>query len=97
MKHTFYEVTIIEQGRHSLKEKPEVFNVETKRFSNLAQIKQFLISRYGEKVVKKKAINPVFSYSFWNKDLSHDSPWWYQTDNVVVEKVKETRDLVPIS
>lgn len=95
MKYTYYEITIIKRGRANLKENPEIFDVETKQFSRKSRLKQFLVERYGKNVIKARKNKPIFSYSFWNRDISHNSPPWFQTDQIIIEKIHETRIPVP--
>lgn len=84
------ELIISETGRGSLKDEPSLFNKICECFETKEELKQYLIDRYGKmpngkhKVyVDKKsggAEQVGFLHSFWNKDWSHNTPSWYQTD-----------------
>ena len=99
----YYKVVIHETGRNNLKEEPQTFNVETKTTKTLEEIKEFLVDRYG-KIPKRRMNNTIFVdpdaqpigflHSFWNRDISHNSHKWYQTDWVAVVKVNEEPVLV---
>jgi hypothetical protein len=88
---------ITETGRNNLKDEPRTFNKEVKEFSELSQIKIFLVDRYGKMPGMKNKIyvdtktggtkEVGFLHSFWNSDCSH-SPVekWYQTDWISFER-----------
>jgi hypothetical protein len=96
MARKFLEVKIVETGRGALREEPQTFNQEIKRLPDRAAVRQFLIDRYGKMPGKKSKIyqdtktgaTPVgFLHSFWNRDISHGGPSWYQTDRITVQEL----------
>lgn len=101
----YYKVTIDETGRNSLKEEPQLFNQERRIFKTLEEVKEFIIDHYG-KVPKRHSLNTVyidttngtqaigFLHSFWNKDWSHATKHWFQTDWVCVTEVTEVPVLI---
>ena len=94
-----YEVVISETGRSSLKEEPQCFNQTKEVFKTVEEIKAFLKDRYG-KIPKIKENNKIyvtkkgetymvgFTYSYWNKDVSHNSKAWYQTDWITIDEIR---------
>ena len=95
-----YEVVITETARNTLKEEPQCFNQIKKVFKNVEEIKAFLKDRYG-KIPKIRENNKIyvdtkdgktnmvgFTYSFWNRDISHNSKAWYQTDWITIDETK---------
>lgn len=85
-----FELEITETGRGSLKEEPSTFNRITESFLTLNELKEYLIERYGKMPNGKKKVytgkEPKvigFLHSFWNQDISHMTPKWYQTDWIV--------------
>ena len=84
MKRFMLEIT--ETGRFKLNAPAESFNQFRKEFHTIEDLKKYLIERYGKmpkgrrKVYTGKDKVIGFLYSFWNKDVSHASPNWYQTD-----------------
>ena len=99
----YYKITIDETGRGNLREEARRFNTETAQFRTLEAVQQFIIDRYG-KIPKRTGRNTIyrdpdaqpvgFLYSYWNKDYSHNSESWYQTDWVTVTSVTEEPILV---
>ena len=98
-----YKLTIDETGRGCLKDRPERFNKVVEYFATLDEAKQFITERYGKLPKRHKqstiyvdgSTDPIgFVRSYWTKDLSHNSPSWYQTDWVCVAKVSETPVLI---
>ena len=92
-----YEVEVIETGRNCLRDEPSIFNNVHERFNSLEDVKEFFIEKYGK---MPKGRNKVyvdntdgssqeigFVHSFWNKDWSHNSKSWFQTDWVCVNKL----------
>ncbi len=99
----YHKVTINETGRNTLRDEPETFNVVVKTFKALNEAREYLIDRYGS-IPKLRPRNTIyqdpdavpvgFLKSFWNKDWSHNSKSWYQTDWVTVTSVTEQPILV---
>jgi hypothetical protein len=97
----YIEVKITETGRNNLEDAPTIFNEEVEKVETLEQARKFLEERYGKmpgmrsKVFvdgkKGETIEVGFTHSFWNKDWSHNSKAWFQTDWVSIYQVtKET-------
>ena len=94
------EILITETSRNSLKEKPYRFNVIIERFQNREQFKLFLQERYSKiprgknkiyyETKDGKTIECGITHSFWNKDISHNSNNWYQTDWIEIKEVSES-------
>jgi len=92
-----YEIHITETARNSLKEEAYSFNEFRKEFHNIESAKSALVDRYGKlpkgrrKVyvdkLSDKAQEVGFLYSFWNRDVSHNSKAWYQTDWISIYEV----------
>jgi len=96
------DIVIESTGRNSLKETATLFDVLRERVLDIKEAHEFLVDRYG-KLPKGKSKVYVddkdgnakvvgFLHSFWNKDISHNSKSWYQTDwitacNVVEEPI----------
>jgi hypothetical protein len=84
------KVTITETARNCLKDEPSIFNEEVLYASDMAGIKELLKERYGKIPSARNKIyvddkegnvkECGFIYSFWNKDYSHNSKSWFQTD-----------------
>ena len=84
------ELQIDETGRNNLKDDSSRFNTIRDSFENIADLKEYLIVRYGkipkgkQKIyIDNKSGYPIsigFLHSFWNRDISHNSSNWYQTD-----------------
>lgn len=102
MKKDYLKLLITEVGRDTLKAEPHIFNKFSQIFSHTDEVKEFIIDRYGKipkgKVyVDQKDGSPKqigYHYSFWNKDISHDSKSWYQTDWIEITSVEETPILI---
>ena len=94
----YYEVTITETGRNTLKDNASIFNIDKNIFGALEEVRDSIIARYG-KVPKKRESNKIyidtkeglkeigFLHSFWNRDISHNSKNWYQTDWVEINEI----------
>ena len=101
MNREYFEIRIDETARNSLKEEANLFHEEVKRFKTVEEVKEYLIDRYGKLPNRRnkiyqdsnegKHIEIGFTHSFWNKDISHNSKSWYQTDWVEICKVNEDR------
>ena len=84
------ELRITETGRSSLKDQPSRFNDIKESFETVEQLKTYLIDRYRKIPNGKNKIyrnvkddEPIicgFLHSFWNQDISHMTPKYYQTD-----------------
>ena len=93
----YYKLIITETSRNSLKEKPIFFNEIVEDFANKDLVCKFLIDRYGvfPKGKHKIYIDDLngsrketgFLHSYWNRDCSHDSKAWYQTDWIAGYKI----------
>ena len=97
-------IYIDETGRNNLKDKPSLFNSEKLYCKDLVEVKDKLIDRYGKmpkgrnKVYRDKkngsSVVVGFTYSFWNKDISHGGKSWYQTDWIEIRDRQETPELL---
>lgn len=96
----YYKLKITETGRSNPAGESSVFNEDTVEFVKPEQIREYLIERYGRvpngrhKVYMddRNGKNPQvigFMHSFWNRDISHNSPNWFQTDWVTITEVYE--------
>ena len=93
-------ITIESTARNSLKETGSMVDVVHETVINTKEAQEFLIERYGklpggkskvyidDKDGNAKVVG--FTYSFWNKDISHNSKSWYQTDWITAVEVEET-------
>lgn len=72
--------------------KGEWFNVIRESFPTKEKLVEYIIDRYGRmpngrnKVYQDTEDKPIvvgFLHSFWNRDISHASKNWYQTDWIV--------------
>jgi len=102
----YYKLSITETGRSTLKEEASIFNKDEQTFTTLQEVKEAIIERYG-KLPKRTLANTIFIddeegkpkpvgflRSFWNKDWSHNSSSWFQTDWVCVTTIEEQPVLV---
>ncbi len=102
MEAQYYKVHITETGRNKLTYGPkpdEIFNEFSEEFMTLESVKEFIIIRYGklpgmERKMYTDDVNGErmeigFLHSYWNKDISHDSKSWYQTDWVTITSITE--------
>ena len=92
---TFFSLRIDEMGRNNLRDSVSCFNIIKESFETLSDVKNYLIDRYGKMpgrrnkiyIDTKKGTKVVgFLHSFWNRDCSHDSKSWFQTDWICVRK-----------
>lgn len=102
----YIKLTIVETGRGNLKEKPQTFNEIIETFPTLEEAKGFLVDRYGHLPKGRNKVyldyNDIskgfqvvgFHHSFWNKDWSHNSKSWYQTDWITLTEVTEVPVLI---
>lgn len=98
-----YKISITETGRGNLNEKPQTFSEDIQHVDTLEKVREFLIDRYGRmpngrnkiyRDIKGKSVVCGFLHSFWNKDWSHNSKKWYQTDWICISEVVETPVLI---
>lgn len=92
----YYELTINETARNHLKEEPRLFSTIQESFGTVSDIKDFLVDCYGKlprgqaKIYRDKngqSQEIGFMHSFWNRDISHNSKAWYQTDWIEICKI----------
>jgi len=91
-----FKLIINETGRNSLKEEASLFNTIDESFIELEELKNYLVVRYGKIPKGKNKIyqdnkegksqEVGFLHSFWNRDISHNSKNWYQTDWIEVRE-----------
>ncbi|RPI56474.1 MAG: hypothetical protein EHM49_00330 [Deltaproteobacteria bacterium] len=92
-----YEIHITETARNSLKEEAHSFNSFRRELPDIDSVKGALIDMYGKlpKGRQKVYIDTLsgetqevgFLHSFWNRDVSHNSKSWYQTDWISIYEV----------
>lgn len=93
-------IKITETGRNSLKEQASIFNHETIYAKNRKEAKEKISEHYGRMPNKRNKIyidteigeskEIGFTYSFWNRDISHNSKHWFQTDWITVVERTDT-------
>lgn len=66
-----------------------IFNETIKNVKSLEEVKKYIINLYGKVPSKYIYIDTVngpqivgFTYSYWNRDISHDTKYWWQTDYI---------------
>jgi len=106
IRKKYFEVVIVKTARNHLRQELYTFDSERVRFKSIAEVKEFLKDKYGRIPHRKNKIyvdneegNPQevgFTYSFWDRDISHNSKAWYQTDWITIEKVEEKREGISI-
>ena len=99
----YYEIKITETATSKPGNYDEThwFNKIIEKFKTKEEALNYLIERYGKFDPKKCAKmyhdsnNEQCGYikSFWNKDISHDSKNWWQTDWITVEMVETNFEL----
>jgi len=102
----YYEITISETARDNLKQSPYFFNREIIRCTSINEVREKLSKKYGNipkgrtKVYRDRpngeSIEIGITHSFWNRDFSHNSKPWYQTDWIEIEKVTEKREPIKL-
>jgi hypothetical protein len=100
----YYKIRIDETGRNSPKDQAQRFNVIEECVNSLEDVKIFLINQYGKIPGKKNKIyiddkngkskEVGFLHSFWNKDCSHNSKKWFQTDWITITEIHESPVLI---
>jgi hypothetical protein len=103
-----FRLIIDETARDTPKEESHLFNRIVKKFQTRAEADKFLFYRYGKKI-RKTSQNGIYHdtinggnkrigsiYSYWNKNYSHNSNSWYQTDWIVLEQRETTTKYLPI-
>ncbi len=94
METTLFVVEVTETACNCprLSHESHVFNKETKQLPTLEAAKEWIADRYGKMPNGRRKVyvgdsTPVgFLHSFWNKDWSHNSKNWFQTDWITIEK-----------
>jgi len=104
----YLEITITETACNSPRDMGNcsIFNRIVKKRENREEIEKFLTEHYG-KPLNSKNKRPIFVdkkdgsteqvgflYSFWNRDVSHNSKNWFQTDWIEVCEVEEKPVLI---
>jgi len=91
------EVIITETGRNRPADTPETFNRIKEQFITITEAKEFMESRYGSmpRCRRKIYTGPNncsvvvgFLHSYWNRDCSHSSKAWFQTDWVEIYEIE---------
>jgi hypothetical protein len=100
----YYKLVIDETARDCLNDTPHMFHQVVEKFGSIEEVKQHLVERYG-KMPKGRSIVFIdtkeggsevvgFTHSYWNKDVSHNSKSWFQTDWIEVMEVEEKTILI---
>jgi hypothetical protein len=99
MIKTYLKIKITETARNNPKkdvDQDKVFNHIEHNCNDIHFVKDYLTDHYGKMPSMKKKIyyDPDaevigFIHSFWNRDISHNSKAWWQTDWVCITKVTE--------
>lgn len=102
MSRPYYKVTIHEMGRpnpRSDESEDQCFNIEHRTCWSEEDVFAYLKERYGDNYKPHRDIYQDYrdgkSYvvgfirSYWNKDWSHNSKSWWQTDWVAITKIQE--------
>ena len=87
----YYKLNIVKTGKDINNKKDNVYTMfddENLEFETLEDVKNELKERYGNCkriycYMDDKEGNPKkigYIYCFKNKDISHDSKWWYEQD-----------------
>lgn len=97
---TYYKVHTTMTGRNCLNDEPNTFDDETLYFDTIEEIREHLKETYGIVPGMKNKIytdnekhEPIvvgFLHSFWNRDYSHNSQSWYQTDWITIYELQST-------
>jgi hypothetical protein len=93
-----FKIQITCIGRENLRSDTNyIFDTITEEVETLEEIKTYLINRYNKipneylYVDTDKGLKKVgFTYSYWNKDISHNSKSWFQTDWIEIFEYNET-------
>lgn len=102
---TYYELKITETSRTCPKEEEgKPFNRIIEKFKTINNVKNFIVDRYGKIPGMKNKIyvddkdnnatEVGFLHSFWNRDISHNSKAWYQTDWITIKKVTKKEKII---
>jgi len=90
------EILISETGASNTRERKSLFNTERITVREAGEIKKILTDRYGKMPGMKnkvyvdrdgKSVPVGFLHSFWNRDISHNSAPWHQTDWITFQTV----------
>lgn len=91
----YYKVRITETAKNAPQcEESHIFNDIAETFHTLDEVNEYFIDRYGKMPNKKRKVyidtksgetkEIGFLHSFWNKDWSHNTKSWFQTDWVEI-------------
>lgn len=98
---TYYQLKIVETGKSNPKEHTisNIINTEIINCCSIPELKEVLFRRYHripkgrtkiyEDDSKGNSFIVGFTHSFWNKDISHNSKSWFQTDWISIKKITE--------
>jgi hypothetical protein len=100
----YYKLLIRETCRSSPKCQPEGFGEVEENFKTMTDLRDFMVEHYGKMPSGKNKIyydgengraeEVGFTYSFWNRDISHNSKPWFQTDWITVYKITSESVLI---
>jgi len=88
----YYKIVISETGSNCLKKDKTMFNRIVETFKTLPEVREYLKDRDNKKIFTDKngQSYPIgYLKSFWNKDISHNSKSWHQTDWIEITEVTE--------
>lgn len=95
-----YQLSIAAVYQNNPADEPRCGGEETLHFGSMSKLKEELAKRYPNRDIKsllnknkvfvERDSEPVhigFTVSYWNKDISHNSKSWWQTDWVNIERL----------
>ena len=101
---THYKLIIVETGQtRPGGEDATIFNEDVTSHKTLQDVKDYLFRRYDKHIKPRRKIyvdtnngtkQAGWRYSFWNKDWSHNSKCWFQTDWIELWKVHQERHIL---
>jgi hypothetical protein len=108
MQKLILEISETAKDRPSNDESCRLFNVIREEFSSLKDLQDYIKNRYGkllkskgrDKIYRDSKVSPDelkavgFLFSYWNKDCSHDSKPWWQTDWITIIQREYTDKVV---
>lgn len=99
MKETYFQLEIDETSSNKPGGENSCFNRLKECFNDIDSLIAYLVDRYGKLPNKRRKIyrdkngkSEVigFLHSYWNKDWSHNSKSWFQTDWICIAEIQKT-------
>ena len=93
-----YRVIVTETARNTPKdlERSRIFNEDVQHFHTVDELNDFFLERYDSipnkrwaKIYRGEGIQCGYCRSFWNKDYSHNTKSYWQTDWIEISVVEE--------